>query len=235
MMRRRTIRTGFTLIELLVVIAIIAILAAILFPVFAKAREKARQTSCLNNIKQLQLAILMYIQDYDEVFCLGLNDDVGSTGLRWYNLIDPYVKNKQCWVCPSWRSYKHPTVDIFQTYGWNIHGHSQPAASYQGVTVGYNGMGYYNLAPRTWTGRRLSLAQIPFPAETINLGEETVTDNPNLGGGWRGYLDMADPSYLARTHNDGGNYGFVDGHAKWLAADSVYGTNYGNVIKSGRH
>jgi prepilin-type N-terminal cleavage/methylation domain-containing protein/prepilin-type processing-associated H-X9-DG protein len=95
-MRRR----GFTLIELLVVIAIIAILAAILFPVFAKAREKARQSSCLSNMKQWGLAALSYIQDYDERFPL---QDYGTAPyVPWYSALYPYVKNEQMYHCPSY-------------------------------------------------------------------------------------------------------------------------------------
>jgi len=89
---------GFTLIELLVVIAIIAILAAILFPVFAKAREKARQTSCLANIKQLTLGHVMYVQDYDEIL---MPYRQGSSTIYWYHIIVPYIKNTQIFVCPS--------------------------------------------------------------------------------------------------------------------------------------
>src|SRR5512144_498244 len=100
-------RRGFTLIELLVVIAIIAILAAILFPVFAQAREKARQISCLSNIKQIGLGVLMYAQDYDETYPFAW----GQTG-AWYESVDPYIKNgvkpgalydatmKGLWHCP---------------------------------------------------------------------------------------------------------------------------------------
>jgi prepilin-type N-terminal cleavage/methylation domain-containing protein/prepilin-type processing-associated H-X9-DG protein len=88
-------RKGFTLIELLVVIAIIAILAAILFPVFAKAREKARQTSCLNNVKQLATAWVAYAQDYDERTVPYRYPDY------WPQKLDPYVKNTQILVCPS--------------------------------------------------------------------------------------------------------------------------------------
>ena len=89
-------RHGFTLIELLVVIAIIAILAAILFPVFARAREKARQTSCLSNVKQIMLGVRMYLDDFDEVYPLRYQ------GGGWPNVIQPYLKNTQIYKCPSY-------------------------------------------------------------------------------------------------------------------------------------
>src|SRR5579871_3614581 len=97
-------RFGFTLIELLVVIAIIAILAAILFPVFAQAREKARQTSCLSNLKQQGTATYMYVQDYDETFPLALyigNTGTGPCGFASYHAIVPYQKNADVQKCPS--------------------------------------------------------------------------------------------------------------------------------------
>src|SRR5436853_3430185 len=103
---RFSCRKGFTLIELLVVIAIIAILAAILFPVFARAREKARATACLSNNKQLATALMMYCSDYDENFP-GWDDPRTATlfqqGYGWQMIVpalDPYVKNKQVWDCP---------------------------------------------------------------------------------------------------------------------------------------
>ena len=103
-MRDKAGRRGFTLIELLVVIAIIAILAAILFPVFAKAREKARQSSCSSNLKQLSLAVLQYVQDYDEMLpdaeCNGYYD-----GRVWIISNIPYIKNQQIFRCPSESSY----------------------------------------------------------------------------------------------------------------------------------
>jgi prepilin-type N-terminal cleavage/methylation domain-containing protein len=125
-MIRRT--RGFTLIELLVVIAIIAILAAILFPVFARAREKARLTSCLSNMKQCSLAILMYIQDYDETFprvpnvaepFLNPKATQDKQGwLYWAQMIAPYVKNQRILACPSDSGLPNvpgwPTTPIWQ-------------------------------------------------------------------------------------------------------------------------
>ncbi|MEI6502311.1 MAG: prepilin-type N-terminal cleavage/methylation domain-containing protein [Armatimonadota bacterium] len=102
-------RRGFTLIELLVVIAIIAILAAILFPVFARAREKARQSSCLSNVKQIGVATMMYVQDYDETYPIdwyrSQSADAchGMCAMTQYTLdaLNSYVKNSQIWVCPD--------------------------------------------------------------------------------------------------------------------------------------
>ncbi|MGM0491747.1 MAG: DUF1559 domain-containing protein, partial [Armatimonadota bacterium] len=111
-------RTGFTLIELLVVIAIIAILAAILFPVFARAREKARQTSCLSNVKQLMIGVQMYAQDYDE--------RLPRHGFpRWTIKIYPYVNNVQVYSCPS-ADYNPPDLAALDAsglnYSWNYYG-----------------------------------------------------------------------------------------------------------------
>src|SRR5712691_2053452 len=91
-------RKGFTLIELLVVIAIIAILAAILFPVFAQARDKARQTTCLSNTKEMALAILQYTQDYDETFP---RDTYDGQKTWWMDYVQPYIKSEAIWRCPS--------------------------------------------------------------------------------------------------------------------------------------
>lgn len=187
-------RTGFTLIELLVVIAIIAILAAILFPVFARAREKARQSSCLSNVKQLMIAVLQYAQDYDETLPPGAL--AYATNGNWYDLIGPYLKNTQILMCPSNRSYAIG-------YGWN-----------------YQNFGYYYAS--YGSGWCTSLGQVPRPAETILIG-----DNPDpgmYGAGTRyiyGPTQVSPPAdgigNVAGRHNDGGNYGFLDGHAKWLS------------------
>src|SRR5271163_926070 len=95
-------RRAFTLIELLVVIAIIAILAAILFPVFAQAREKARTISCLSNIKQVNLAFQMYTQDYDEFMVLGNTSYNNSANAAWWPLLlQPYIKTWDIYRCPD--------------------------------------------------------------------------------------------------------------------------------------
>ena len=104
-------RRAFTLIELLVVIAIIAILAAILFPVFAQAREKARSTQCLSNCKQIASAVYMYVQDYDETYSPNLYAH-GATAYTFYDLHMPYVKNQGVFMCPSDRSQ----APYFQTW-----------------------------------------------------------------------------------------------------------------------
>src|SRR4026208_1959709 len=117
MQTRPTRRTGFTLIELLVVVAIIAILAAILFPVFAQAREKARQTSCLSNMKQVGLAMNMYLGDYDETFPWSTSSQ--QSGWTWYQSLDPYIKTgvgpngttkKEFWMCPSFENKAVPKL-----------------------------------------------------------------------------------------------------------------------------
>jgi prepilin-type N-terminal cleavage/methylation domain-containing protein/prepilin-type processing-associated H-X9-DG protein len=111
-------RRAFTLIELLVVIAIIAILAAILFPVFAQAREKARQTSCLSNQKQLGLGVMMYVQDYDETYPMTANYGQPAVSRNiWSDLIVPYVKNQDIFRCPSAIQPGYPN-------GWASRGYS---------------------------------------------------------------------------------------------------------------
>ncbi|MEN6546622.1 MAG: DUF1559 domain-containing protein [Armatimonadia bacterium] len=140
-------RTGFTLIELLVVIAIIAILAAILFPVFAKAREKARQSSCLSNVKQLGIAVQSYAQDYDEMF--PPHRDTAST-YGWMDSFQPYVKNRQLFLCPSGT-------------GTGV------AVAANGVPThyGYNWRQLGADAP----GTQRSLGTVTMPAETIAFGD----------------------------------------------------------------
>ena len=98
---RQNRKKGFTLIELLVVIAIIAILAAILFPVFARARENARRASCQSNLKQIGLGLMQYTQDYDEKYMSQPGTGVGQTNTTWSTTVQPYLKSTQIFMCPS--------------------------------------------------------------------------------------------------------------------------------------
>jgi prepilin-type N-terminal cleavage/methylation domain-containing protein/prepilin-type processing-associated H-X9-DG protein len=191
-------RHGFTLIELLVVIAIIAILAAILFPVFARAREKARQTSCLSNLKQLGLGVLMYAQDYDEMLpgadCRDLQN-----GTNWDIVTEPYVKNWQIFQCPSapkefvigpthntcGGSWSPPPVWVdehWMSYGMGLNVEGEP------------------------------LAEIEAPSSTLLLGE---ADSPWTQVGPRPPFDYVDWAMEKERHNGGCNLAFADGHAKW--------------------
>ena len=188
-------RHGFTLIELLVVIAIIAILAAILFPVFAKAREKARQASCLSNQRQLATGILSYTQDYDETLPPSGRWNVPPSGTWgqagqpkiWYDVIMPYVKNGQIFFCPSTK--------------W--------ATNYSGCPLNYA------MNQTWWDYSEWTLGKCPYPAETAltwdsyyNADWDWVTTPPSwLGAGGLG---------ISFPHNDGANLSFLDGHAKWL-------------------
>ena len=223
-------RRGFTLIELLVVIAIIAILAAILFPVFAKAREKARQTSCLNNMKQLSLGMLQYVQDYDERFMMCRyadgRDNVPSpmTGANvcptWCELIYPYVKNSQVYICPS-DSATRPTT--FGTVGTN-RGNIWSYGRNYGYFAGTGGKATVN--------NSLTLSQFPQPAETIMLLE---TNGCNRGGprlaNWPGdgsiSVDIAMTStYCYPRHNEGTNLAYFDGHCKWGKVGGIPARQY---------
>jgi prepilin-type N-terminal cleavage/methylation domain-containing protein/prepilin-type processing-associated H-X9-DG protein len=240
-MRKR----GFTLIELLVVIAIIAILAAILFPVFAQAREKARMAACQSNLKQMGSAFTMYTQDYDETYPLGKNDGTGggcadyavrSTWGGWIgNLIMPYTKNVNIYTCPS-----QPAANSVNGGGSN-----------QAPTCGLNVVPYvqvsYDFNYQAVSGK--SLTNINEPA---NLG--IVWDSLNPWGDCSyatgcGIWSQRDICYwLVQSgkplaggqsctvqgkkmswHNDGQNFLFADNHVKWARWDQLKWGNIANV------
>ena len=213
-------RRAFTLIELLVVIAIIAILAAILFPVFAQAREKARATSCLSNMKQVGLATQMYVQDYDErlfFFARTDNPSQSHTGaimpnaasvdpVRWWNGLMPYMKNSQILVCPS---------DALPTDSPNEKGSKIYKRSY--------------IAIRAAEG--LTLAQIEFPVETIVVTEKWGADETGkpITDSW---IEPTEGDFeydaaknrmrlAANRHQGGLNASFFDGHAKFLRPATI--------------
>jgi prepilin-type N-terminal cleavage/methylation domain-containing protein/prepilin-type processing-associated H-X9-DG protein len=181
-------QTGFTLIELLVVIAIIAILAAILFPVFAQAREKARQSSCLNNEKQLGLAVLQYGQDYDENYPYGALEG-GVAGQPWQNIswvnpLLPYVKSYGVFFCPdddqtgsrtpAWMG-QGISYAVNSNYG-NWDGTGFPLIGLFGVSLIQAGTtGWIHPNPQTF-------AAVNYPADTVMLTEHFGKDSSMFGG-----------------------------------------------------
>jgi prepilin-type N-terminal cleavage/methylation domain-containing protein/prepilin-type processing-associated H-X9-DG protein len=249
-MRKR----AFTLIELLVVIAIIAILAAILFPVFAQAREKARATSCLSNIKQANLGWQMYLQDYDEVMAPYKVRNTAPSGFAeqwWPKLIEPYIKNWQIYRCPS-------APDVLSIWG------SGPFAWWANQ-MRWPNIGYNYLGLSTWWDCvdtiGVSLASVARPASTVSFADSalqlgqrpsnsdrgyatvqapaqyaaifpaphTCTYWNGVNGGWDWTLPGPEPNHIGWTldrHTKVMNIGWVDGHAKAMKVGAMYaGTN----------
>jgi prepilin-type N-terminal cleavage/methylation domain-containing protein/prepilin-type processing-associated H-X9-DG protein len=209
-------RAGFTLIELLVVIAIIAILASILFPVFAKARGKARQTACLSNVKQLSLAIMSYATDYDSCTPCWISDDesVGpSLGhATWDVNIMPYVKNTQIFVCPD-NPFNHETTK------------PKDGVSQSGPKRGYALARYAaNIdqdAPPNPVATVLFIAKGAYLPSTVSDAPaeycQQAGSGKNYGNGGADY-----------RHNGGNNFAYLDGHAKWAAGGAGPFTNDGS-------
>jgi prepilin-type N-terminal cleavage/methylation domain-containing protein/prepilin-type processing-associated H-X9-DG protein len=163
-------RQGFTLIELLVVIAIIAILAAILFPVFAQAREKARATSCLSNAKQLGLSVLMYAQDYDEMYPIGCPNDWWY--YTWPILTQPYIKNVNILRCPSDSNGRQAGVDwAGPRISWASNG------LIKWVNNANRMIGVIGMAQDWISDNTAAMAKVGRPADTIMLAEKHDPDN----------------------------------------------------------
>lgn len=196
-------RKGFTLIELLVVIAIIAILAAILFPVFSRAREQARKAHCLSNLKQLTQATLSYLQDWDE--CFPVTD---WTHMTWPTHIYPYVKNTGVYKCPTrymqdiWCGYCSPTFKPW------------PATNY-GMNSCLHGMWAKWGVPGA-----VSLARISSPADIVLVFDASTTFGCIPSMPWTNVCQAPCNPDLQKEENvrhmGGNNIGFVDGHVKWV-------------------
>ena len=252
--------SGFTLIELLVVVAIIALLAAILFPVFARAREKARAASCLSNMKQLALALTQYTQDSDELMPIDTYDGTyhfmdsfassGSAGtpygpatINFMTGLYPYCKNTGIFVCPSAIPYVDPPSPVCGATTTCLAPTTTSTTNYIGnevvITAFTNGNPIVGGKPR-------ALATIPNPSQI-----EVLQERPNSYSVWVPYPDQRNnvqPAQYAywhyyyasgyedfsNIHFGGGNMMFCDGHAKWRNYQTLTSADYGLVNASGQ-
>ena len=226
MVRVRREQCGFTLIELLVVIAIIAILAAILFPVFAQAREKARQSACLSNARQIGLAVMMYAEDWDQ--CYPIYAHYPKHEPMYYQVIQPYIKNEDVFTCPSVRVRVSNENRPKEMADWTV-----PLYSMNGYGVNYLHVIQYG--PGYTSGKTMGpkpLAALSRPAETIMIADGQGDKGWTAGMGWNAIYCPLDPlswlkdgldktRALADRHNGGGSYIFADGHVKWIRRDAV--------------
>lgn len=221
---------AFTLIELLVVIAIIALLAAILFPVFARARENARRTSCLSNLKQMGLGFQQYAQDFDERLPIySANDTVtGSTNadaqarasVGWAVLLQPYIKSSQLLQCPSEKRRANinnsPLVD-YTDYPYNAE-ICGGAATFASISTPLSSFTYVTntlLSFDGWSEGGTFTGAAAFVVRASGYTLYYRQDGSNTHPTYVGYYQAA------HRHLDGMNMLFVDGHSKWMSPDKV--------------
>lgn len=234
---------AFTLIELLVVIAIISILAAILFPVFARARESARRTSCMSNLKQIGLGVMQYVQDYDERYPLyRSNSAANATPSHPYGFADaiqPYLKSTQIFQCPS-----EPNAAPLGENGSAFAGQADPTINPTSTEpAGYTDYSYNMMLSSDNGGtfnKGRSMAELTQVSLTVMIVEDATSSASTWewGCGRRTACSVF-PAGLARTsvatanrHLGGSNLGFADGHVKWLKSAGETSAYFANVYNS---
>jgi prepilin-type N-terminal cleavage/methylation domain-containing protein/prepilin-type processing-associated H-X9-DG protein len=211
---RRQRRRAFTLIELLVVIAIIAILAAILFPVFARARENARRASCQSNLKQIGLGIMQYTQDYDERLPMRQynNSDYGVAN-SWRRVMQPYVKSSQLFSCPSNTSNTNNADDSTDARITALGGTANEPRFKVSYTANGTRVNIGGESPIEW-GTGSALAAIPSVAQTVLVSESREGATEFLFNGAVDRYLTSGPAFAG--HLGTVNFLFVDGHVKAL-------------------
>lgn len=224
----RVRRAGFTLIELLVVIAIIAILASMLFPTFSRAREQARKSVCISNLRQIGLGVLQYTQDYDERYPSGY-PFWGTTALfpgmndrdSLVNVVNPYIKSTQIWACPSWQGrYVNAAATSFEGKG-----------NYSFVTLYANGTAYPIIGIPDTAQSPASLAAVDKPGEYpmlfCGLAPQQGTPLMNAHAG------VSEDAWAAGTTIGGASILYADGHSKYSPIDVARWNNIYNTKAGG--
>jgi len=253
-------KKAFTLIELLVVIAIISILAAILFPVFARARESARRASCLSNMKQLGLGMMMYVQDYDGLYFArsygGAHAGTNTAGTpttvgywapwnlpdsKW--ILDSYIKNKQIFVCPSFDGfYPNNNPPINNGIAYNL---------IAGYPYGNAGVESLSEAAIQYPSQMLAFVDSSwgpdaYAPQTL-AGETAGTPGNNVGNWNANFCRLAQDNCSGTSpskatpadkrygrHLDGVNVAYMDGHAKWQKVNVLWNNGLNKPIWDGR-
>ena len=216
----KALEAGFTLIELLVVIAIIALLAAILFPVFARARENSRRASCQSNLKQLAMGVAQYVQDYDERFPPLYTWDNAAVPINrfWPELIYPYVNSKQIFACPS-ETKRTRTGPTMTATPWTLNDPIHYVINHRVTGIG--------VAAPPALPQPIKISQIDSSADVFLLW-----DIDPSGNGTNITFNAFQSGYTTSTafnawrlnagrHFEGENYAYCDGHVKWLKQDQA--------------